>query len=602
MSSKKQKPSFNRTIALCYVRQSYTRTGDDTNSPERQRANIQAEVERRGWVAEWYEDVGGHRSGRSEKNRPAWLALKARLDDADVVAVVANDLSRLHRKGWRVGDLIELLTEYGVDLILAAPGREVDTTTMKGRMFLQFGAIIDEYYAEDISQRAKESIGYRKKLGKVVGLPPFGTIRNDEGYLVPSSEGAWWLPNGQFVAGDPEEAPGENILWRSYYECAEYILAIYAENKKGLEKIAYQLNIEGWPFRDRNGKPRPITREDVRRVVSNWPEYGGIVVGERSKDRPAYESYQINGIPFREDRAVFPIDLLQAVAEIRQERTVRPADHGFKREAVDYALSVITYCAHCEQRAVEQNSPKLRGALSGRTDNRGVRRYMHKAGVLCGCTNRSVRCDLLEADLSRLIKLFDIELSNRELMLEVAIQANNITSNEEKADLEQQKHEAIALCQRRLEAAVGLYGDGRISREEYVRRVEQNEREIAHWQARTTETEQIALELGMCIEVVDQLVRLWDISGETDRKGMARNLFTEIIYNLDTHRIMSFKLKPWAERFLIVRAALYEDKQSGLEEFPDRLHDLPLRGLVLMACHVCDRSLSERVSSLLIAA
>src|SRR5215213_8393403 len=76
-----------------------------------------------------------------EKNRPGWLALKARLDDSDVVALVANDLSRLHRKGWRIGDLIEYVNERNLYLMLAAPRREIDTTTVKGRMFLQFGLL-----------------------------------------------------------------------------------------------------------------------------------------------------------------------------------------------------------------------------------------------------------------------------------------------------------------------------------------------------------------------------------------------------------------------------------------------------------------------------
>src|SRR5258706_8590832 len=199
MTSKKSPLARSgRKVALCYIRQSYTRDADDTNSPERQRANIQAACNRYGWTPEWYEDVGGHKSGRYENNRPQWLALKARLGDPDVVALVANDLSRLHRKGWRVGDLLECLTENNIDLVLAAPGREVDTTTAKGRMFLQFGAIIDEWYAEDISQRAKDSISYRKSQGKSIGIPPFGATRNADGYLIPSIEGAWLLPNGQF--------------------------------------------------------------------------------------------------------------------------------------------------------------------------------------------------------------------------------------------------------------------------------------------------------------------------------------------------------------------------------------------------------------------
>ena len=99
----------NANVALCYIRQSQTRNDEDTNSPVRQRANITMVCEKYGWTPEWFEDAEGHKSGRDIKNRPGWLALQARLGDPDVIALVANDLSRLHRKGWRVGDLIDHL-------------------------------------------------------------------------------------------------------------------------------------------------------------------------------------------------------------------------------------------------------------------------------------------------------------------------------------------------------------------------------------------------------------------------------------------------------------------------------------------------------------
>lgn len=172
MPSKKRQMSVPRVIALCYVRQSYTRDASDMNSPERQRANIQAACDRNGWIPEWYEDAEGHKSGRTVKNRPGWLALKKRLGDPDVVAVVANDLARLHRKTWRVGHLLDLLDEHGVHLVLAAPGREIDTSTPMGRMMVNFMAMQDEAYAADIAQRAKDSIAYRKGLGKTVGSRP----------------------------------------------------------------------------------------------------------------------------------------------------------------------------------------------------------------------------------------------------------------------------------------------------------------------------------------------------------------------------------------------------------------------------------------------
>lgn len=160
-----------RTIALCYIRQSYTRDSNDLNSPERQRANIQRFCERKGWIPEWYQDAKGHKSGRHVKNRPGWLALKERFDDPDVVALVANDLSRIHRKTWRIGRLMDLLDEKQIHLGMAAPNRQIDTSTPGGRMLITILAMQDEAYANDIAQRTKDSIAYRKSQGKSVGMP-----------------------------------------------------------------------------------------------------------------------------------------------------------------------------------------------------------------------------------------------------------------------------------------------------------------------------------------------------------------------------------------------------------------------------------------------
>jgi len=219
--TKKKRTALDRTtrrhVALCYVRQSFTRNPEDMDSPERQRANIAAICERNGWAAEFYEDTDKHKSATKESNRPGWLALKARLGDPDVAALVANDLARLHRKGWRVGDLIDYLDQRSVTLVLAAPGREIDLSTPMGRLFVQFTAILDEWYAADISQRAKDNIAHRKAQGQSVGMPPFGTVRGDDGYLQPSPEGAWLLMNGTFVAGTADEQPEEGAVWRSYW-------------------------------------------------------------------------------------------------------------------------------------------------------------------------------------------------------------------------------------------------------------------------------------------------------------------------------------------------------------------------------------------------
>src|SRR5438105_6835364 len=40
---------------------------------------------------------------------------------------------------------------------------------------------------------------------------------------------------------------------------------------------------------------------------------------------------------------------------------------------------------------------------------------------------------------------------------------------------------------------------------------------------------------------------------------MARTFLSRIVYDLDSRRIVDCRLKPWADRFLVWRSALYQD-------------------------------------------
>ncbi len=428
MSSQKHS-SVERITALCYVRQSLTRDGIDKDSPERQRANIQEICDKHGWTPEWYRDTDGHKSGRVEKNRPGWLALKARLGDPDVVAVVANDSSRLHRKSYRIGDLLEVLIQHGLRLVFAAKKEEIDLSGIMGVIFMQLVAIFDEWYAADISQRQKDSIAYRKKLGKVINLP-FGTRRKPDGYLEPSSDGSWLMPDGSHVAGTAETSPADDAVWRSYYQCAERILTLYAQNKYGRREIAITLNQEGWAFRDRKGRPRPIDDDDVRRVISNWREYAGLSGNGHAKDRIAARLTDPLGELIDTGRNVFSLDLLRAVASVQLERSFTTNRVSPKEEAHDYALAGVLFCAHCAHDARKQNNPALQSSIFGQKSNQAFR-YRHKDGRSCRANARSVLESEVDQEFSRLLHLLTVKESALALMTELAVQSQQETWNEE---------------------------------------------------------------------------------------------------------------------------------------------------------------------------
>jgi hypothetical protein len=400
-------------------------------------------------------------------------------------------------------------------------------------------------------------------------MPPFGTIRNQEGFLIPSPFGAWLLADGRHVAGQQsEDAPEENAQWRGYYDCAYRVLELYVQHKQGIERIAYQIAAEGWAFRDRKQQPRPINRDDVRRVVSNWRQYTGLSPVGRAKDQNASLVDDPAGVLYDTGRAVFPLQLLRKVAQVQEKRSMVKRPFGAVKVARYYALTGLLVCAPCEQKAQAQNNPKLRTRLSG-VDQYGKLRYRHTEGVKCGSKARSAPLDMIEQDFGRLISLFTVRSNAEAILFELAAQSQyGFISDKDSKQFEQEKQQAIAKYRRKMENARYLFEDGDLTREEYLRRKEECQREIAHWEARTTEVEAAAIELRMCMEVVSHIREMWHSGKDEDRQQSARMLFEELVYDLDQQRIVSFTLKPWASRFLILRAALYEaeDDTEGENE------------------------------------
>lgn len=66
----------------------------------------------------------------------------------------------------------------------------------------------------------------------------------------------------------------------------------------------------------------------------------------------------------------------------------------------------------------------------------------------------------------------------------------------------------------------------------------------------------------MCMGIVKRLKEFWDYASGEDCKILAQSLFDEIIYDLDLKRIVDFKIKTWAEPFLVLRSALYLDEMG----------------------------------------
>ena len=116
--SKPQASSPKTNIALGYVRVK-GQSGNAQIERDRQVAGIEIACQWQGWKPEIYEDTDQTYSAM-HMNRPGWNALQARLADADVVALVVDDPTRVTRNEAVWSQLIDDLQARGIRLHLVA--------------------------------------------------------------------------------------------------------------------------------------------------------------------------------------------------------------------------------------------------------------------------------------------------------------------------------------------------------------------------------------------------------------------------------------------------------------------------------------------------
>ena len=124
----------------------------------------------------------------------------------------------------------------------------------------------------------------------------------------------------------------------------------------------------------------------------------------------------------------------------------------------------------------------------------------------------------------------------------------------DETDLEKKKTIAIARCRRKLEALRNLYEGGDMEYQEFLTKKRSIEADLMSWESYSTEASRLYVQLTLCVDALARLVELWDESSDEDRHSLAMGLFEEIVFDLDLQQIVDFRLKPWADQFLIVRA------------------------------------------------
>lgn len=103
-----------------------------------------------------------------DRNRPQLRAMLDYVREGDVVVV--SDFSRLARSTRDMLQIVQELTDKGVDLISLK--ESIDTSTPQGRFMLTVFAALAELERETILQRQREGIALAKEQGKYRGRKP----------------------------------------------------------------------------------------------------------------------------------------------------------------------------------------------------------------------------------------------------------------------------------------------------------------------------------------------------------------------------------------------------------------------------------------------
>lgn len=156
--------------AVGYVRVSTSAQVEEGISIETQEAKIRAWAELNDVdEIQIYRDEGI--SGKRTDNRPALQEALVNVQTGD--ALVCYSLSRLSRSTKDTIILADKLDKAGADLVSLS--EKIDTTTAAGKMVFRMLAVLSEFERDQVSERTKAALQYKKSNGeKTGGDVPFG--------------------------------------------------------------------------------------------------------------------------------------------------------------------------------------------------------------------------------------------------------------------------------------------------------------------------------------------------------------------------------------------------------------------------------------------
>ncbi len=224
--------------AIGYVRVSTGAQAQDGVSLDAQESRIRAWCQAHEYELISFHSDAGASGGRAD-NRPGLQAALKTVCRARG-ALVVYSLSRLARSTMDAITIAERLDNCGADLVSLS--ERIDTTSAAGRMIFRMLAVLAEFERDQVSERTKAALSFKRDRGERIGGVPYG-------YRI-AADGVALEPN-------PTEQPAVEL--------------IVSLRKRGqtLEQIRDALRERGIPNRRGNLTWRLNTISDVAKRAAN---------------------------------------------------------------------------------------------------------------------------------------------------------------------------------------------------------------------------------------------------------------------------------------------------------------------------------------------
>ena len=340
-------------------------------------------------------------------DRPGFNRLINDIENKLVNMVITKDMSRLGRDYIKTGYYLEkYFPEHNIRYIAITDN--IDTyLDNSNNDIAPFKAIMNDYYAKDISKKIKSSLRAKQKEGKWVGSRcPYGYDKdiNNKNHLVINEEQA-------------------GIVRYIFDLCLNGLTCFKIANKLTLENIKTPAQYYNFNWKNNYnmniGKWHPKTIKDI---LTNRLYTGDLVQNRRSK-----VNYKIKKVVYNKecDYIVVP-NTHEAIIDkelFDRVQSLLPKNVGRNEKRENHLLDGLLYCGECNHRISVSPRRKI--------DNRcyTVCNYYRTYLKQKVCTMHSNNYDILENKILELLKEYCLKYMDKKSILNRVINTNNDKQN-----------------------------------------------------------------------------------------------------------------------------------------------------------------------------